>query len=64
MCRYCEHGDFMEDTDGVKDAAYIENGHLNVRTYVSFNIRTLVSMPIEYCPKCGRKINADVQEEA
>ncbi len=60
-CRYCEKGernDFMPDIEGQWDAAYIQTtGHLITRFRVKSGLYSMVTIPIEYCPKCGRKLD-------
>lgn len=60
-CEYCGHGEgnwFMPDSDGRQDAAYIDTHNLLVvRFKVRLGIYAMVPIPIEYCPKCGRKLD-------
>ena len=70
MCKYCIRNDFVQVEKRIRSKIYIPIGDGWGFHHLSYIVRDsdgafrilkdeIVTQPIEYCPKCGRKLGKD-----
>lgn len=58
-CDYCQkHRPIVADNE---DFAFINNHYENSIVISHNGTRTVFGVPIEYCPKCGRKLGDPIE---